>query len=218
MERKPAQKRAGSWPTARTTWMQIWAWTGQMLEDVTSFKYLGATLCKDGTCSAEVRIKIASAMAAMDRQNRIWRCKQVSGHIHPPVKHGPCLLTLKKGSRFSNTSAWGNFSVSPTSSTRPRTGCGARSSSLCVHRNLFWYLSRNGNLQGLAMSHATTPSGQLGGWATPWSAEKILDGQHQRVDIPARARNARKGLLQKRLEEDLCWIVPPVPLTTKLVK
>ena len=29
---------------------------GQTLEKVTSFKYLGATLCKDGTCSAEVRI------------------------------------------------------------------------------------------------------------------------------------------------------------------
>ena len=37
----------------------------QTLEEVTSFKYLEATLCKDGTCSAEVWIKIASAMAAM---------------------------------------------------------------------------------------------------------------------------------------------------------
>ena len=26
---------------------------GQKLEEVTSFKYLGAVLCKDGTCSAE---------------------------------------------------------------------------------------------------------------------------------------------------------------------
>ena len=47
---------------------------GQKLEGVTSFKYLGATLCKDGTCSAEVRIRIAScsAIAAMARLNRIW--------------------------------------------------------------------------------------------------------------------------------------------------
>ena len=43
----------------------------QMLEEVTSFKYLGATLRKDGTFSAEVRIKIAPAMAAMARLNRI---------------------------------------------------------------------------------------------------------------------------------------------------
>ena len=52
----------------------------------------------------------------------------------------------------------------------------------------------------------------------PWSTEEMLDGQHQRVDIPAHARAAYKGLLQKRLEEDLCWIVPYVPPTTALVK
>ena len=44
---------------------------GQKLEEVISFKYLGATLCKDGTCSAEIRIRIASAMAATARLNRI---------------------------------------------------------------------------------------------------------------------------------------------------
>ena len=41
-------------------------------------------------------------------------------------------------------------------------------------------------------------------WATPWSAEEMLDGQHQRVDISAHTRTAHKGLLQKRLEEDFC--------------
>ena len=62
------------------------------------------------------------------------------------------------------------------------------------------------------------PSGHLGGWATPWSAEEKLDGQHQRVDISARARTAHKGLLQKGPEEDLCWIVPHVPPTTQSAK
>ena len=38
---------------------------GQKLEDLTTFKFLGATMCKDGTCSAEIRIGIVSAMAAM---------------------------------------------------------------------------------------------------------------------------------------------------------
>ena len=33
----------------------------QKLEEVTRFKCLGATLCRDGTCSAEVRIRIALA-------------------------------------------------------------------------------------------------------------------------------------------------------------
>ena len=50
----------------------------QKLEDMTSFKYLGATLCKDGTCSAEVCIRIAAAMAAVARLNRIWRCNTIS--------------------------------------------------------------------------------------------------------------------------------------------
>ena len=41
---------------------------GQKLEAMTSFKYLGATLCKGGVCSTEIRIRgISSAMAAMAR-------------------------------------------------------------------------------------------------------------------------------------------------------
>ena len=42
-------------------------------------------------------------------------------------------------------------------------------------------------------------SGHLGGWVTPWSEEEMLDGQHQRVDIPAHAKTAHKGLLQKKI-------------------
>ena len=48
------------------------------LEEMTSFKYIGATLCEDGTCSAEVCIRIAAAMAAVARLNRIWRCNTIS--------------------------------------------------------------------------------------------------------------------------------------------
>ena len=43
----------------------------QKLEEVTSFKYPGATLYKDGTYSEKVRIRIASATTAMARLNRI---------------------------------------------------------------------------------------------------------------------------------------------------
>ena len=46
--------------------------SGRKLEAVASLKYLGAILCKDLTCSAEIRIRIALAMAAMARLNRIW--------------------------------------------------------------------------------------------------------------------------------------------------
>ena len=54
-------------------------------------------------------------------------------------------------------------------------------------------------------------SRHLGGWVTLCSAEEMLEGQHQRVDISAHARTAHKGLLRKRLKEDLCWIVLHVP-------
>ena len=51
---------------------------GQKLEEVTSFNYLRENLCKDGNCSAEIRIRIASAMAAMDRLNRMWQSNTIS--------------------------------------------------------------------------------------------------------------------------------------------
>ena len=46
-------------------------------------------------------------------------------------------------------------------------------------------------------------SGHIGGWMMPWSAEEMLGGQYQRVDIPANATTAHNGLLKKRLQEDL---------------
>ena len=48
---------------------------GQKLEEVTRLKYLEATLCKDGTCSAEVHIRIASTMV---RLNRVWQCNTIN--------------------------------------------------------------------------------------------------------------------------------------------
>ena len=47
-------------------------------------------------------------------------------------------------------------------------------------------------------------SGHGLGWATLWSAEEMLDGQHQTADIPAHAGAVHKGFLQKILTEDLC--------------
>ena len=43
----------------------------QKLEEVTSLKYLGATLRKNGPCSEEIRIRITSAKTAMARLNTI---------------------------------------------------------------------------------------------------------------------------------------------------
>ena len=46
----------------------------------------------------------------------------------------------------------------------------------------------------------------------------MLDEQHQKVGSPANARTVHKGPLQKRLEEDLCGIIPLVPTMTLSVK
>ena len=90
---------------------------GQKLEEVISFKYLGATPCKYGTCSAGVRIRIASAMAAMARLNRIWRCNTISfaskfnlykSLVTSILLHGcetgTLLADCEKGSRLSKES------------------------------------------------------------------------------------------------------------------
>ena len=53
-------------------------------------------------------------------------------HHHPlAVRQGSCLLTLRKGSRLSIPSARGNFD---------------QINFLAWHRNLFWQLSRDGNV------------------------------------------------------------------------
>ena len=96
---------------------------GQKLEKVTSFKYLGATLFKDGICSAEVCVRIAPAVAAMARLNRICRrntsfaskfkiCKSLDTYI----LYGCETWTLlgdseKKGPRLPKPSARGNISA-----------------------------------------------------------------------------------------------------------
>ena len=47
----------------------------QKLEEMTGFKYLGASLRKNGTSSAEIHVRITAAMA---RLNRIWQWKTIS--------------------------------------------------------------------------------------------------------------------------------------------
>ena len=96
----------------------------------------------------------------------------------------------------------------------PCKSTGTSSENLFKRRKLVWFghVTRH---KSLSKNH---PSWHLGGWATPWSAEETLDGQHGGVDIPVHATTAYKGLLQKRLEEDLCFMVPHVPSTTQSVK
>ena len=51
---------------------------GQKLEEVTSYKYLGATLCTNCTCSAEIGIRVASEWQQWPDKNRIWRSNTIS--------------------------------------------------------------------------------------------------------------------------------------------
>ena len=78
MEWKSAQKKSKIMTNSMNNISAGTSMNGQKLEEVTSFNYLGATLSKYGTCSAEVRIRIASAMAAMAKLNRIWQCNTIS--------------------------------------------------------------------------------------------------------------------------------------------
>ena len=78
MEWKSAQKKSKIMTNSTNSISADISMNGQNLEEVTSFKYLGAIL---GASSAEVRIRIASAMAAMAamaRRNRILRCSTIS--------------------------------------------------------------------------------------------------------------------------------------------
>ena len=50
---------------------------------------------------------------------------------------------------------------------------------------------------------------------TPWSAEEMLDGHHQRVDICAIARTAHSRKDWKRISADLSVMFFPVTQSVK---
>ena len=146
----------------------------------------------------------------MPRLNRIWWCntssfaskfKLYDSLLNSILLYGHKTWTLfadseKKDRGFRNQVP---RQTSRTWITRSTTGCRARSVSLWVHRNLFWRLSRDGNMHGTGMSHATTTFPKPS-FRTPWKVGDAVG----RVNIPVHVRISHKGLLQKRLEEDLC--------------
>ena len=155
---------------------------GQLFEELTSFKCPGASfLQKNGTCSAEVRIRIASAMAAMTRINRIWRCNTIS--FASRFKPHESLVT---SILIYGCEAWTLLADSEKKDPGLRNHAPEKTSLhlLFEHktndwmqselnfivgpRDLFWQLSRDGNLHGSGMSHATTPSPKSS-FRAPWS-------------------------------------------------
>ena len=77
---------------------------------------------------------------------------------------------------FYGSSTCRNFSASPTWSTRPTAGCGAWSTPLWIHRNVFWQLSIGGHLHGSGMSHTTTAS-RKPFFRAPWRVGDAVVGR-----------------------------------------
>jgi len=51
---------------------------GQSLEQVSSFVYLGATFKEDGSCSPEIRKRLAMGRSVMQSLSKMWKSKQVT--------------------------------------------------------------------------------------------------------------------------------------------
>ena len=92
------------------------------------------------------------------------------------VKHGPCLLTLKKRIQVFETKRTSKILCFSYLEHKTNDWCGARSTSLWVHRNLFWQSSRDGNLYGSGMSHATTASPKPS-FRAPWRVGYAVVGR-----------------------------------------
>ena len=137
------------------------------------------------------------------------------------------LADSEKRFRLSKLNVCGNFSASPTWSTRLTTLRGARSTSLLVRRNPFWQLSRDGNLHDSDTSHVSTASPKPS-FRARWKVGDAVVSRgnagwtHQRVNIPAHASTAHKGRLQKKagrgslLDRPSCSPEDPISQGTEL--
>ena len=131
------------------------------------------------------------------------------------LKDGPCLLTEKKDPGLQNQMSEETSLCLLLRAQDQQLGaeqdqlpCGSTWTSCGNCQEMETFMVRACHMPWRPLQKH--PSWHLRGWPTPWSAEEMLNG-HQRVHIPAHARTAHKGLLQKRLEEDLSWIIHHVP-------
>ena len=74
------------------------------------------------------------------------------------VKYGCCLLTEKKRIQVFKTKCRRKLLRISYMEHKTNDWVWSKITPLWVHRNLFWQLSRDRNLHGLSMSHATTAS------------------------------------------------------------
>ena len=99
--------------------------------------------------------------------------------------------------------------------------------SLTAHKDMFWFFTpqalccwtpQTGVFYDAADTYACTLSPKAGTLFNAIYRYLLFDGQHQIVNIPSHAKTADNGLLRKRLEDNLCWIVCHVSRTTKSIK
>ena len=177
-------------------------------------------------------------MAAMARLNRIWRqhhqlCKPVqalrlSCHLHPPLRMwnmDPACWLWENDTGFRNQvyeepSSYLLLRAQDQRLLRSKINflVGPQEPLLATvkGRKLAWFRH--------ATRHDSSPKPSFR--AVPWrlgdavvDRKKILDGQHQRVDIPAMPEPlARARCRKKRLEENLWRIVSHVSPTIRSVK
>ena len=109
----------------------------------------------------------------------------------------PACWIWRKKSKLSKQNTWENVSTSSTWSFDQRLGAeqdqlpceSTKTSGNCQETDTCMVRACHTlrqSLQNQLLRH-------FRGWAMPWSAGEILDGQHQRVDIPAHARNWPPG-------------------------
>ena len=87
------------------------------------------------------------------------------------VKHGPCLLTLKKGSKLFETSCMRKLLRISHLEHKANYCVRSKIKFFVVNRNLFWQLSKDGNLHGPGISYATTAS------RAPWRVGDAVVGR-----------------------------------------
>ena len=134
---------------------------------------------------------------------------EVTHNMSPPsssmaVKHGPCLLTVKKNIQAFETKCmrkvlrlfYLEHKTNDCVRSKIKFLVGPQEPLLATAKRrklaLFGHVTRHASLSKSS-------------FRSPWrvgdavSAEEMLDGKYQRADIPAYARTAHKDLLQKKI-------------------
>ena len=82
--------------SANATPVQVFM-NGQELEEVSAFKYLGATLTKDSRSSVEIKSRTAIATSIMAKLDKIWRNNEIRFSTKMRLYRALVLSTLLYG-------------------------------------------------------------------------------------------------------------------------